>query len=262
MNRNVKNNNGKARGSRNFVNEILSKKQRSLPTSKRWESASERLNHLSAISNVAHFIQHIDELEYVEELGGFDYIEEDYNTIKSNTGLHVELLRYIPIGLVACMEGYFRQVYADLINHGSPYKENACNFSTIQFSIETAISLELHSVSIGDFVAHLLKTNNLDDINHNITTLIGNDGGDFLKNMKTIRNQAIGQQYLFPVDENELMGYTISGVRRIFELRNIFFHESDPAISTDEISSWTSEDSDRISLGFRVSCKWFTVKFI
>ncbi|WP_310487399.1 hypothetical protein [Chamaesiphon sp. VAR_69_metabat_338] len=218
-------------GKRDYVSEILAKKQRTVPTSQRWELVSERLNNIGLLSKVAHFIEYFDQIEGIEELEGFDSIEKDYEALKYSFGLSTELSRYIPIGLVACMEGYFRKVYADLIDHGSPYKENASKFSDIKFSIETAISLEIQAVSIGDFVAHLLTTNNLDDINRNISTLIGED---FIGKLKTIRGQAICQQYLFPVDDNELMGYMVKSIRRIFEFRHMFCHEIDPVVSMEE----------------------------
>lgn len=91
-----------------------------------------------------------------------------------------ELSRYFPIALVSCIEGYFRLVFADLINHGAPYKDNAAKFE-IKFTIDTAVSLERHSVTLGEFVAHLLPLNNLDDIESNMTTLIGES---FLKLFK------------------------------------------------------------------------------
>jgi|LakMenE01Jun11ns_1017448.scaffolds.fasta_scaffold9921506_2 hypothetical protein len=218
-------------GKRDYVSEILAKKQRTVPTSQRWELVSERLGHIGLVSKATHFLDHFNQIEGIEDLEGFDWIKEDYIALKYNFGLGSELIRYIPIGLVACMEGYFRKVYADLIDHGSPYKENASKFSDIKFSIETAISLEIHSVSIGDFVAHLLTTNNLDDINRNVSTLIGED---FLGKLKTIRNQAIRQQYLFPMDDNELMGYMVKSIRRIFEFRHMFCHELDPVVSIQD----------------------------
>ncbi len=221
-------------GKRDFVSEILKKK----PTGQRWALVSERLSDIGLVSNVAHIVDHFDVIEGIEELKGFDWIENDYRILREKSnGLGSELLRYIPIGLIACIEGYFRMVYADLINHGSPYKENAPKipvFKDTKLSIETAISLEIHAVSIGDFVAHLLTTNNLDDINRNVSTLIGED---FLGKLKTIRSQAIHQQYLFSIDENELMGHMIKKIRHTFELRHMFCHEIDPKVSTEDFLS-------------------------
>jgi len=218
-------------GKRDYVNEILSKKQRTLPTSRRWSLVSKRLSDIAVVSNIAHFIECLDELHGIETLEGFDQIEVDYIAIMNSFGISAELIRYIPIGLVACIEGYFRKVYADLIDHGSPYRENASKFD-IKFSIDTAISLETNSVSIGDFVAHFLTTNNLEDINKNITTLIGSD---FLGKFKIIRSQAIGQQYLFPVDDDELVGNMVKSIKRLFEVRHMFCHEVDPRVSLEDM---------------------------
>jgi hypothetical protein len=84
----------------------------------------------------------------------------------------VEFYRHIPVGLVACTEGYFRMVIADLIDHGSPFRENAGKFPNITFSLDTALALQKQSVSVGEFVAHLLPLSSLEDINRTLTTLL------------------------------------------------------------------------------------------
>lgn len=225
---------------RGYVSEILQKKQRTASTTRRWNLVSERLSHIRSIIDVAVVISNFDQLQEIEELKGrgFDFFLDQIktghpiSTLDYSHGLSQELIRYIPIALVACIEGYFRKLYADLIDHGSPYKENASKLSDIKFSIETVISLEVNSVSIGEFVAHFLTANNLDDINKNISKLIGDD---FLSRLKVMRNRAIGQQSLFPINEEEQIGYMIQGIEHMFKLRHMFCHEIDPLLPKEDI---------------------------
>ena len=36
-----------------------------------------------------------------------------------------ELIRYLPVALIACVEGYFRMAIKDLVDSGEPYLTNA-----------------------------------------------------------------------------------------------------------------------------------------
>ena len=48
----------------------------------------------------------------------------------SNKGhLSEEVFKYIPIALVACMEGLFRSLYAEIIDYGEPYSNNVEKFN-------------------------------------------------------------------------------------------------------------------------------------
>jgi hypothetical protein len=230
---------------RDYVTEILQKRQRTAPVTRRWELVSERINDLGRIPDVIHLLEELEDVSGLEDLEDYIAIQSAHDKVKHSFSLTWEIARYIPIGLVACMEGYFRQVYADLINHGSPYKANASKFTDIKFSIEIAISLENHSLSIGDFVAHLLTTNNLEDINKNISTLIGDD---FLEKLKAARQSAIPHSYEFRLDSNnevyigepdynQINSYMIKSVKRMFELRHMFCHEIDPRMSREDFYS-------------------------
>ncbi len=220
---------------RDYSSEINDKKRRATPkldrfpelVSSRWLLVRERLRNISQIHGLCRFIRRFDDADFdVEPLLIDRGMEFDYNEFRYDTfGVTYEIARYIPIGLTACMEGYFRQVYADLIDYGPPYRENAAKFKDIRFSIDTALSLEKNSVSLGDFIAHLLTTNNFADINENVSTLIGED---FIKRLKSARSHVVNRQDLFVTDEEELMSEIIQSVKYTFKLRHMFCHEADP----------------------------------
>jgi|GEM_PF-5794450 len=156
-----------------------------------------------------------------------------------NDDSQAEISRYFPIALIACIEGYFRLVFADLINHGSPYKENASKFD-IKFTIDTAISLEKHSVSLGEFVAHLLPLNNLEDINANMSTLMGES---FLAQFKKKRAETATQLHLFPTSDEEIDARIIGIIKRLFEKRHMYCHELYPPVTDSDDSFFLKSDN-------------------
>ncbi|MBD2386964.1 hypothetical protein [Cylindrospermum sp. FACHB-282] len=188
---------------RNYVDEILAKKGRLPPESRRWELVSGRLNEIRSIRYVVDFLEDVDRwsLSGLEECEGYDeWIKQSYEKLQNSRGLREELLRYIPIGFVACIEGYFRHIYANLIDYGSPYKENAINLKDIQISIKDAINLDIKSVSIGEFIAHLLPTKNLETIHGNIEILTKRD---FLRELKSTRQNLKSTNIIQYDEENQ-----------------------------------------------------------
>jgi hypothetical protein len=228
---------------RNYINEILAKKGRVPPESTRWELVSGRLNKVSSIRYVADLLEDIDRWSWsgLEECECYnEWIKQSYEKVQHSRGLRQELLRYIPIGFVACIEGYFREVYANLINYGSPYKDRAVKLKDIKFSIEDVINLDLKSVSIGEFIAHLLPTKNLETINENIKDLTGDD---FLQELKSTRKKLKPIQIIDYNEQNELSvinlddelhGKMVDSVKIVFKLRHTFCHEIDPIFSKEE----------------------------
>ncbi len=217
---------------RDYIGEILAKKERLSPNSKRLEQISGRvfrlqktLIFLDQLKPNSDLISILEEAEEEYSFGEISDLTQNYSEIQ------YEAMRYIPIGLVACMEGYFRLAYADLINFGTPYRDNASEFD-VKFSIESAIALERHSLSLGDFIAHLLTTNNLSNINHNMTTLIGKD---FLEIFKVMRPKLETQNSLFEQDNEQVSNWVLGNVQRLFELRHLYSHEPDPPANKNDI---------------------------
>jgi hypothetical protein len=143
-------------------------------------------------------------------------------------------------------------VYADLINFGDPYKENASKFSDIKFNIKTAISLERAELTIGDFIAHILPINNFENIENTITQLIGDRFSEKLE-IEIINSQGLQQTEFICMLDNEVLEKDykrvsevlavqkpqkiyrdmIRDVQNVFEMRHKLCHEGNP-IMTDE----------------------------
>lgn len=179
---------------RDYVAEILSKKTRHLKRAQRWDQFTRRNDPL---------------------LQAFDYVEAH---VSSSAVYKIELLRYFPIGMTACVEGYFRQAFRDLIDSGTPYMENVLNFRDINFGIQSVLAIHGRTVSLGDFVSHLLPLKSLQDINRNMSVIIGEDFLERLNNTEAeFANELVPFKNLAPHIYRE--------VKEMFRLRHIFAHE-------------------------------------
>jgi hypothetical protein len=131
-----------------------------------------------------------------------------------------ELAKYLPIGWVACIEGYFRLVYRDLIDHGPPYRENAATLKDIRIGLDHVVAMQAGKFTLGEFIAHLLSVNGLDDINQSMSTLLGVDYLDALKKVKTDlfeKNRSL--------EDLELSGRLAQSLDFLFTQRHVFAHE-------------------------------------
>lgn len=192
---------------RDYFDEIISKKSR-LHKSKRWDLAISNLRELKECIKILEIV--IDDADYLEEKHGIFLIRKLTN-----------LDPFFPIKCVACIEGYFRLVYAHLIDFGNPFRNNAKQFSEIKFSIETVLSLDVADVSIGDFISHLLPINNFENVNSVMSTLIGED---FKNKLKVMFLKQPHMKPFFGTIE-DIFNDIIKVISEMFKLRHIYCHE-------------------------------------
>jgi hypothetical protein len=155
-------------------------------------------------------------------------------SLNNNKFYDTELLKYIPIATVACFEAFFRSVTEELIDFGKPYSENVINFNqskNIKFDFDIINAIQTKKVTIGEFISHVLSFNNFDDINSNLSILIGID---FLDSIKTFKKVSI---FDFDNDTSKTFiknsDQIIKDIKRTFELRHIFCHEFATNIKID-----------------------------
>lgn len=177
---------------RNYIDEILNKKARLLKRSDRFDQFKRRVEPVVA---------------------GFRATKELF----LNTAFRRELLKYCPIGYIASVEGYFRLLYADLIDSGTPYVENVIQFKDIKFTLDAVLAVHTRKVTLGEFIAHLLPLNNISDINYVMSTIIGQDFIDLLKKHPTSN--------LNPTPIGKLWPNMIGDVEEFFLLRHLYAHE-------------------------------------
>lgn len=133
-----------------------------------------------------------------------------------NREVKIELLKYISIGSVACIEGYFRTAMKDLIDCGLPFTDNAKKLdNNIKFDLETVFKLGSAKVSIGEFISHLPSMSSLDDINRTMSKIIDSD---FLNSVKEFKHEEFGKL-------EDTAKYLKEDIDNVFYSRHIYCHE-------------------------------------
>ena len=102
---------------RDYVAEIEARRSRLRGRGSRWEQMTKRLDLLIEISDFAKFSR------------------------DKSVQFRRELAKYMPIGFIACVEGYFRLVFRDLIDHGDPFRTNVAAFKDIRVGLEHVIAM-------------------------------------------------------------------------------------------------------------------------
>jgi hypothetical protein len=118
-----------------------------------------------------------------------------------------EFLRFTPVGVVACLEGYFKGLMCDLIDLGPPFLQNAVSFKEVKVTLEGLVKTQSRHVSVGELLTHSLRISSLEDINHHMSIVLGDD---FLKTLRVVPQ----------IPEKEL-----ANVAQSFEMRHIVAHE-------------------------------------
>ncbi|WFP52291.1 hypothetical protein PL263_09750 [Methylomonas sp. EFPC3] len=143
-----------------------------------------------------------------------------------------EIIKYFPIALVATMEGCFRVMAAELIDHGQPFFDNCVQLlKNHKITFELIKAFQGQQVSVGEFVSHIVSINSLSDIDALLSTILDTE---FLKELKDHRSRwdiEILKKEDIPILSNADTIY--KNVSRTFELRHIFCHETATKIDFD-----------------------------
>ncbi|MDB1122240.1 HEPN domain-containing protein [Vibrio algarum] len=205
---------------RDYTKEILNKKKYLTSNIDGFNRVYERLDNISLLENF-----------YEDALiHGFSDNEVVATELEVFDGGFSEGIKYIPVSLVACIESFFRFLFAHTIDSAPLYRTNAAKFD-IKFSIKTAIDLEVNQLTIGEFISHLLKVNNLDDIGSNMKQILGED---FFYGFKQWRVKLDKQPELFPISDDEKNAHIFNNLSRLFELRHCICHEAYTPLCDDD----------------------------
>ncbi|MGI6048164.1 MAG: lysozyme inhibitor LprI family protein [Petrimonas sp.] len=191
------------------------------------------INEITAIKSRSEFNSRHD---YSRRLNDIEYAFQE--NLDYNGDFNKELLKYIPIATVACYEAFFRSVYKELIDFGKPFSDNVVKFNqaqNVKFDFDIVNAIQTKTVTVGEFVSHILPCNNFEDINKNLSLLCSIDFADQIKKFK---RESISEH----VNENskqfiENGDRIITDIKRTFELRHIYCHEfaTNLPIDKDEI---------------------------
>ncbi len=146
------------------------------------------------------------------------------NAYKQRTDVDPEYLKFFPVAVIACVEGYFRLLIKELIDAGEPYFTNAAKLATTtKFDFEALGAFQGKKVSIGEFIAHDVSLNRLDQLNTVISTLTGRD---FLAELRTVSDRwehEIEGKPKVPIMATPDEVY--AAVSEAFRIRHIICHE-------------------------------------
>lgn len=179
-----------------------------------------------------------DRLTYGSRLDEIDYAMKGLVSTGYDKYVQSELMRYIPIATVACFEAFFRSIIKELIDNGEPYLSNAVNYNqskNVKFDFEIVNAIRSKSISIGEFIAHILSFNNLDDIKSNMNVILNKDFLQELKNYKS--KSSFPHEHEIRKEFQDNISQIFEYIKRMYEMRHIFCHEfaSEINVNADEI---------------------------
>jgi hypothetical protein len=148
-----------------------------------------------------------------------------------------EIIRYFPVALIACVEGYFRMAIKDLVDSGEPCLTNAekpASSMKLDFSLLRAVHGK--AITIGELVAHGVQLSRLEHIDAVLSNLIGKGVLEALRTTTDRWAHEVKGQPAKPILSNP--DSVFRDVAKTFELRHIICHEIASAyeIKSDEIS--------------------------
>jgi hypothetical protein len=109
------------------------------------------------------------------------------SSFKKRNSSDPELLRYYPVALVACIESAFRLLIKELIDFGPPFTERAAKLAaTIKFDYDVINAFQGKTISMGDFLSHAVRINNLSDIQTHMSDLFQ---GDYLDKLRAVSDR-------------------------------------------------------------------------
>jgi hypothetical protein len=148
-----------------------------------------------------------------------------------------ELIRYFPVALISCVEGYFRMAIKELVDSGEPCLTNAekpASSLKLDFSLLRAVHGK--AVTVGELVAHGVQLSRLEHIDAVLSSLIGKG---FLEALRTTTDRWAHEVQGEPATPILSKPDSVfADVARTFELRHIICHEIASAyeIKSDEIA--------------------------
>ncbi len=198
---------------RDYINEILAKKQRSIHE---WQDISHKL-----------FV-----------------LESNFDKIKGGEDFDNSQLSLFLVGIVTCLEVATRKAIQRLVDKGTPYVERIDKFKDF-LKIDLNVTKALHDkkVSFGELVSHLLPVNNVENIISHLEVLLDVSCSETLKNLRHFQEPDLSEYFedeesnenviKLNEEENELpslmiddVNNLISNLSQMFSKRHIIIHEA------------------------------------
>lgn len=131
---------------------------------------------------------------------------------------------HIPVALIGCVEAFFKESFANLIDAGQPYIERATDLKIEHLRLADLLQLQGRQVSVGEFVAQQQSYSSLMALNRTASKL---SESDFLDDLK-MTPAAMPWQRASPRPALSDPADTYRLVEESFRLRHIVCHEGSP----------------------------------
>ena len=186
-----------------------------------------------------------------ELVSQIDQLEETSAALEQVGPVFIE---FVPMRLVTILEVYVREAIRELVDEGEPYfgrAEKLTKGATVDLAFAAHVDRE--ELSIGDFVAHAVPLNSLENIVAAIGALVEN----FPRALAQSHPRWTEEQECWPLppiidDVNAMMG----SLRELFEVQHILTHE------LPELSFLVGSNIPRYATACRLfieACDWVVV---
>jgi uncharacterized protein YecT (DUF1311 family) len=166
-----------------------------------------------------------------------------------------DLTKYVPIGIVACMQTFFRNIVQELTDCEGPYAVRAAKLirdADVKPDYEILLAIQGKRFTFGEFVSHAVSLSSLESINRVLSGLLDRDFLSLLKEVdlesKRWEREDLGVRQL-----GDSAPKIFDAVKHTIELRNAFAHEA-----PDSLMSPDDDLIDDIAHGFE-STKVFLI---
>ncbi len=166
------------------------------------------------------FTQRINDLRFLAR----EWLHEEWAC--DDERCRIEALRYIPIALVASIEGWLRFAVRDLIDVGEPFTRNSKALPNLKFDHDLVMALATQKLTAGEIVARFVSCNRMQDVLNTLETITATKFPPLMEEKDLGRD---GSSY--PV--KEVYDLAASIVTDTFKLRHIFAHELAPNEKVD-----------------------------
>lgn len=148
-----------------------------------------------------------------------------------------ELLRYIPIGIVAAIEGYFVLAIRDLMNFGEPFSSKATKVVNQKFDVTSLFHVSRGTVTPGELVSHSLSFSRIENMNSMMSEILGENFSHLVEE-QTIECPHCGEV----IRISSLFNSWMKSLIDLYETRHILCHEIGKSVSLrlKDLDNWLS----------------------
>jgi uncharacterized protein YecT (DUF1311 family) len=153
----------------------------------------------------------------------------------------VECADYFPIRIVTLLEVFTRSWIAALVDHGSPFIENAIGLSkklNVKLDFDLLRHLEGRAISFGDLISHTVSINRFEQIVGVLSEISGGPLLDAIRDAVDRWAVEIEGKAEYPIiPDKDAMCHALA---RLFEVRHILCHEvpRSPVYENSEIDGF------------------------